>query len=63
MPEYTIKEYAARERVTERTVRNWIAKGAVHVRRTNDRGRVPGRGVRIVIFTTKDEEENGSQEK
>jgi excisionase family DNA binding protein len=37
----TIKEYAAIERVTERTVKNWIAKGAIDVRRT------PGGGVRI----------------
>lgn len=29
----TVKEYAARERVTERTVRTWIKKGALPVRR------------------------------
>lgn len=40
--ELTVKEMAARERVTERTVWNWITKGAVDVRRT------PGGGVRIV---------------
>lgn len=39
--ELTVKEYAARERVTERTVRRWIDKGAVDVRRT------PGGGLRI----------------
>lgn len=39
--ELKVKEYAAVERVTERTVWNWIAKGAVYVRRT------PGGGVRI----------------
>lgn len=39
--ELTVKEFAARERVTERTVWNWIAKGAVDCRRT------PGGGVRI----------------
>lgn len=39
--ELTIKEFALLERVTERTVRNWITKGAVVVRRT------PGGGVRI----------------
>ena len=39
--ELTVKEYAERERVTERTVWNWIAKGAVPVRRT------PGGGVRL----------------
>lgn len=41
--ELTIKEYAGIERVSERTVRNWIAKGAVDVRRT------PGGRVRIQI--------------
>jgi hypothetical protein len=41
MSEFTVKEFAAQERVTERTVWNWIAKGAVDVRRT------PGGGVRI----------------
>lgn len=41
MSEYTVKEYAARERVTERTVWNWIAKRAVTIRRT------PGGGIRI----------------
>jgi hypothetical protein len=42
--ELTVKEYAAVERVTERTVWNWIGKGAVSVRRT------PGGGVRVVIL-------------
>lgn len=41
MNEMTVKELAAVERVSERTVWNWIAKGAVNVRRT------PGGGVRI----------------
>ena len=40
--EYTVKAYARREQVAERTVRRWIEKGAVAVRRT------PGGGVRIV---------------
>lgn len=39
--EFTVKEYAQLERVDERTVRRWIAKGAVAVRRT------PGGGLRI----------------
>lgn len=39
--EFTVREYAKYERVTERTVRNWIYKGAVAVRRT------PGGGIRI----------------
>lgn len=45
--ELTVKEYAAVERVDERTVRRWIEKGAVHVRRT------PGGGVRIVDTTSR----------
>lgn len=40
--EFTVKEMALRERVDERTVRRWIAKGAVDIRRT------PGGGIRIV---------------
>jgi len=40
--ELTIKELAARERVDERTVKTWIKKGAVTIRRT------PGGRVRIV---------------
>ena len=42
MSELTVKEYAAQERVDERTVRRWIMKGAVKVRRT------PGGGIRIL---------------
>lgn len=42
MNELTVKEFAAQERVDERTVRRWIVKGAVSVRRT------PGGGVRII---------------
>jgi excisionase family DNA binding protein len=41
--EFTVKEIAARERVTERTVRRWIEKGAVVVRKT------PGGGVRVLL--------------
>jgi hypothetical protein len=41
--EFTVKEYAHLERVDERTVRRWIAKEAVTVRRT------PGGGIRIVV--------------
>lgn len=41
MNELTVKEFAHQERVTERTVWNWIAKGAVQIRRT------PGGGIRI----------------
>jgi hypothetical protein len=42
MADWTVKEFAARERVDTRTVRRWIVKGAVPVRRT------PGGGIRIV---------------
>lgn len=42
--ELTVKEYAQRERVTERTVWSWIAKGAVETRRT------PGGGVRVFML-------------
>jgi predicted site-specific integrase-resolvase len=41
MRELTVKQFARVEQVTERTVRNWILKGAVAVRRT------PGGGIRI----------------
>ena len=40
--ELTVKELAAEERVTERTVWNWIAKGAIEIRRTpTGRIRIP----------------------
>jgi len=42
MDELTVKELARVERVSERTVWTWVAKGAVPVRRT------PGGGVRIL---------------
>jgi len=42
MNELTVKEFAQVERVDERTVRRWIAKGAVEVRRT------AGGGIRVV---------------
>lgn len=47
--ELTVKQYARREQVTERTVRLWIAKGAVEIRRT------PGGGVRIAVTMKSDE--------
>ena len=58
--ELTVKEYAAVERVTPRTVWTWIAKGAVPVRRT------PGGRVRVLILgaaqlqSMKSEEASGS---
>lgn len=39
----TVREYAKFEQVSEVTVRRWIVKGAVPVRRT------PGGGVRVII--------------
>lgn len=55
--ELTIKEYARVERVSERTVKTWISKGAVEIRRT------PGGRVRILILTAakvKSGEDRGS---
>lgn len=53
MSELTVKEYAAAERVTERTVYQWISKGALPVRRTPGGGiriPVPGRSAGVVVF-------------
>jgi len=41
MNEFTVKQFAAKEQVDPRTVRRWIEKGAVQVRRT------PSGGIRI----------------
>ena len=43
MRELTVKNYANAEGVHERTVRRWIEKGAVTIRRT------PGGGIRVVL--------------
>jgi excisionase family DNA binding protein len=43
MPEFTVKEYAEKERVSTRTVRTWMAKGAIEYRHT------PGGHVRILV--------------
>lgn len=52
-PELTIKEFAARERVDERTVRRWIEKGAVSARRTPGGGiRIPDPSPRLVFIAT-----------
>lgn len=40
--EYTVREFAKTEQVDTSTVRRWIVKGAVVVRRT------PGGGIRII---------------
>lgn len=53
MKELTVRELAEKERVTERTVRTWISKGAVDVRRT------PGGHIRI-LPAMKNPEESGS---
>lgn len=45
--EMTVKEFAAYNRVTERTVYEWIKKGAVEHRRT------PGGGIRILERRTR----------
>lgn len=41
-PEWTVKEYAKLEKVATSTVRRWIDKDALNVRRT------PGGGIRIL---------------
>lgn len=46
--ELTVKRFAEREQVTERTVYRWIQKGAVQIRRT------PSGGVRIVLLRESD---------
>lgn len=46
--EFTVKEFARRELVTVRTVKRWISKGAVEIRRT------PGGGVRIIDVSYSD---------
>lgn len=40
--EFTVRDFARKEQVNEKTVRRWIVKGAVTIRRT------PGGGIRIV---------------
>ncbi len=42
--ELTVREYAAHERVSTRTVKTWISKGAIPIRRT------PGGGVRVQLL-------------
>ena len=53
MSDYTVKQFAQKEQVDPRTVRRWIEKGAVQVRRT------PSGGIRIpeskAIFMTIDD--------
>lgn len=43
MRELTVKQYAEREQVDERTVRRWIEKGAIDARKT------PGGRFRIEV--------------
>ncbi len=55
MSDYTVKQFALKEQVDPRTVRRWIAKGAVEIRRT------PSGGIRIqqpqsqAVFMTLDD--------
>jgi hypothetical protein len=63
--EYTVKEFAFRERVTERTVYNWMTKGAVQFRRTPGGGiriidRRDGSGARIAFYGMKPSETTGN---
>lgn len=60
MTELTVKEYAERERVTTRTVRTWIAKGAVKCRRTHGGHlRIVDQSSRVVVVNMKDAERRG----
>lgn len=59
MNELTVKQLAEREGVTQRTVRRWIDKGAVNVRRTPGGGiRVVERRQSVVIISTRDQSAN-----
>lgn len=59
--ELTVKEYAARERVTERTVWHWISKGAVSVRRTPGGGvRIPEPRLALIVLTNTEKSGNPS---
>jgi len=49
-PTQTVRECANQHGVTDRTVRNWIRKGAVGVVRT------PGGGVRILVEVARAED-------
>jgi excisionase family DNA binding protein len=61
MSELTVKEYAQAERVTERTVWTWIAKGAIEVRRTpGGRVRIPSDRCLAVLSALKCSEGQGS---
>ncbi len=58
MSDYTVKQFALKEQVDPRTVRRWIEKGAVQVRRT------PSGGIRIpdtkAVFMTIDDKSGHS---
>lgn len=53
--ELTVKEYARLERVTRRTVYNWIDKGAVDARKTPG-GALRIRVSRVVVFDMQTDE-------
>jgi DNA-binding transcriptional MerR regulator len=61
MAELTVKEFAAVERVTPQTVRQWIRKGAVEIRRTPGGGiRILDRRSNVLIVSTREEPAGGS---
>ena len=61
MPEFTVKQYAEKEQVSTRTVRTWMAKGAVDFRRTpGGHVRIIEPGSKVVVMRMKTAEGRGS---
>jgi predicted site-specific integrase-resolvase len=61
MPEFTVKEFAEKERVSTRTVRTWMSKGVIEYRHTpGGRVRILGPNSRVVLLSMKPEESRGS---
>jgi predicted site-specific integrase-resolvase len=59
--EFTVKEFAEKERVSTRTVRTWMAKGAVDFRRTpGGRVRITDGSSSVVLISMKSAEVRGS---
>jgi excisionase family DNA binding protein len=62
--ELTVKEFAQVERVDQRTVWRWIAKGAVDVRRTpGGRIRIQASRARVTLLTLTNSDTPGQSDK